>query len=86
MRVRVHHIDLSLHYNELVLPTKWPTEVVLSGREDMVSKVLQVCIPAVYSALDFDVGICPFVGNEGGVVSEQTYDRVESTQVRDPDI
>ncbi|KAI0281112.1 hypothetical protein BGY98DRAFT_960019 [Russula aff. rugulosa BPL654] len=25
------------------------------------------------------------VGNEGGVVSEQTYDRVESTQVRDSD-
>jgi len=84
MRVRVH-TSLSLHYNELILPPKWPTEVVLSGREAVVSKVLQVCIPALYSALDSDIGVCSLVGNEGGVVSEQTYDRVESTQVRDSD-
>ena len=48
MRVCVHGF-LSLHYNELIL--KWPTEVVLSGREAVVSKVLQVCIPVLHSAL-----------------------------------
>ncbi len=86
MRVCVHR-SLSLHYNQLILSPKWLTEVVLFGREAVVSKVLQVCIPALCCAFVwiFDVRSCPLVGNEGGVVSEQTYDRVESTQVRDSD-
>ena len=44
-------LDLSLHYNELILPPKLPTEAVLSGREAVVSKVPQVCTPALYGAL-----------------------------------
>ena len=43
--------SLSLHYNELILPLKLPTEVVLSGREAVVSKVPLVCTPALYGAL-----------------------------------
>jgi len=31
------------------------------------------------------VDLCPLVGHEGGVMSEQTYDRVEAIQVRDSD-
>lgn len=54
------------------------------GRGFQSSAGLYPC-PVRRFTLDTDVGICPLVGNEGGVVSEQTYDRVESTQVRDSD-
>jgi RNA-binding protein 8A len=55
------------------------------GRGFQSSAGLYAC-PVQCFTLDSDVGIYPLVGNEGGVVSEQTYDRVESTQVRDSDI
>ena len=41
----------SLYCNILIFLPKWPTEVVLSGREAVVSKVPQVCIPALHNAL-----------------------------------
>lgn len=67
--------------------SKWLTEVVLSGREAVVFRALLVCIPALYSVirLESDVELFPLAGNEGGIVSEQTYDRVESAQTRDLD-
>ena len=46
MKVRFH-ISLSLYHAQRILPLKWLTEVVLSGREAVVFRVLQVCIPAV---------------------------------------
>ena len=55
------------------------------GRGFQSSAGLYACSVQCFT-LDSDVGIYPLVGNEGGVVSEQTYDRVESTQVRDSDI
>jgi hypothetical protein len=52
----------------------------------VVFKVLRVCLSVLYSALYpcSDAKRAPG-GNEGGVAPEQTYDRVESTQVRDVD-
>jgi hypothetical protein len=87
MRVRVH-ISLSLHYSELILPPQVANgggPIRKRGRGFQSSAGLYPC-PVQCFTLDSDVGICPLVGNEGGVVSEQTYDRVESTQVRDSDI
>jgi hypothetical protein len=71
----------------LFLLSKSLTEAVLSGREAVAFRVLAVCISALYCVvrLDSDVELCFLAGNEGGIVSEQTYDRVESAQARDLD-
>jgi hypothetical protein len=59
----------------------------LSGREAVVFRALQVrlSVYAVLIALVLTWETYPSGGNEGGVATEQTYDRVESTQVRDVD-
>src|SRR5258708_5175237 len=41
--------------------------------------------PSHYLRPDSDAKLCHSGGNEGGISSEQTYDRVESAQVRDLD-
>ena len=79
--------QISLYNDQLTIPLKWLTEAVLSGSEAVVFRVQPVCIPALYSRVRLysDVDLCPVAGNEGGVVPEQTYDRVESAQARDLD-
>jgi hypothetical protein len=47
----VRDTDIFLFIIMSFTPSKRPTEVVLSGREAVVSKVLQVCTPALYGAL-----------------------------------
>src|SRR6266852_6122739 len=85
MRVRIHRY-LSLHYNDLFSPqvANGGGTIRKRGRGFQSSTGLYPC-PVQRFTLDSDFGICPLGGNEGGVVSEQTYDRVESTQVRDSD-
>ena len=78
---------ISLYNDQFILPLKWLTEAVLSESEAVAFRVQPVCIPALYSLerLGSDVELLLVVGNEGGIVSEQTYDRVESAQARDLD-
>jgi hypothetical protein len=78
---------ISLYNDQLILPLKWLTEAVLSESEAVAFRVQPVGILALYSLGRFgsDAEFFPVAGNEGGVVSEQTYDRVESAQARDLD-
>jgi hypothetical protein len=79
-------IDRFLFIGHLILPSgQWGRS--RPEERPWVSEFCRFVSLASYDALclDSDAILSPSAGNEGGVGSEQTYDRVESAPARDHD-